>query len=284
MSRTALGKGIGALIPDLTPDQQAAGVQVVELDVRKITPNDYQPRKVFKEEELKDLSESIKSLGVIQPVIVRRLDEDRYQLIAGERRWRAVKLAGIKKIPAVVRKASNEEMLEMALIENIQREELNPIETAEAYRLLINEFKLTQEEVSAKVGKERATVANYLRLLGLPMEIRDDLSNGRLSTGHAKALLSLSAEMDQLALRSSVLHNGLSVRQTEALASKMKKTPAKAASKIPAKDPYVISLEDRLQKYFGTKVKIDAGKKGGSIRIDYFTNDDLERILELLNA
>ncbi|MDH4099140.1 MAG: ParB/RepB/Spo0J family partition protein [Nitrospirota bacterium] len=284
MSRTALGKGIGALIPDLTPDQQAAGVQVVELDVKKITPNDYQPRKVFKEEELKDLSESIKSLGVIQPVIVRRLDEDRYQLIAGERRWRAVKLAGIKKIPAVVRKASNEEMLEMALIENIQREELNPIETAEAYRLLMNEFKLTQEEVSAKVGKERATVANYLRLLGLPMEIRDDISEGRLSTGHAKALLALPSEMDQLALRSSVIQNGLSVRQTEALASKIKKAPAKAKSKVFAKDPYVISLEDRLQKHFGTKVIIDAGKKGGHIRIDYFTNDDLERILELLNA
>lgn len=284
MPRPALGKGIGALIADLTPEHQAEGIQVVELDVNKITPNDYQPRKVFKEEELKDLAESIRSLGVIQPVIVRRIDEERYQLIAGERRWRAVKLAGFKNIPAVIRKASNEEMLEMALIENIQREELNPIETAEAYRLLMTEFKLTQEAVSAKVGKERATVANYLRLLSLPMEIRDDISEGRLTTGHAKALLSLSSEMDQLALRNSVLHNGLSVRQTEALTSKMKKTPAKSVSKTPAKDPYVISLEDRLQKHFGTKVIIDAGKKGGFIRIDYFTNDDLERILELLHA
>lgn len=283
MSRTALGRGIGALIPDLPSDiDHAEGLQVIELEVKRITPNDYQPRKVFDEGAMKELADSIKSRGVIQPVTVRLIDDGRYQLIAGERRWRAVQLAGFKKIPAIVKKASNEEMLEIALIENIQREDLNPVETAESYRLLMSEFKLTQEEVAAKVGKERATVANYLRLLGLPKEIRDDISQGRLTAGHAKALLSLPNERDQMALRAQVIAKGLSVRETEALASKLKKTPPKKPASASSKDPYIVSLEDRLKRHLGTKVTVEAGKRGGSIRIDYFTNDDLERILEVL--
>ena len=199
MQKQALGKGLGALIPDLSTlddrEKKALGVSEIELD--KIVPNEYQPRKVFDDAKLRELASSIKEQGVIQPVIVHRAGSG-YQLIAGERRWRASRLAGLKTIPALVKEATKRELLEMALIENIQREDLNPLEAAEAYKRLQDEFKLTQEDLAKRVGKERSTVTNFLRLLHLPKEVKQDLAGGALSMGHAKALLSLERGRDQV--------------------------------------------------------------------------------------
>ena len=226
MQKQALGKGLGALIPDLSglddKERKALGISEIELD--KIIPNEYQPRKVFDDEKLKELAASIKEQGVIQPIIVHRAGTG-YQLIAGERRWRASRLAGLKTIPALVKEATKRELLEMALIENIQREDLNPLEAAEAYKRLQDEFKLTQEDLAKRVGKERSTVTNFLRLLNLPREVKQELATGALSMGHAKALLSLERVRDQLQAAAAIVKNGLSVREAEALASRLKNPP-----------------------------------------------------------
>ena len=270
--KTALGKGLDALIPD-------RGDNIVNLDIDRIMPGKQQPRRVFHEEALKGLSASIKEKGVLQPIIVSRTGDGTFNLIAGERRWRASMLAGLKKIPALIKNVASKDALEIALIENIQREDLNPIETAEAFNRLQQDFNMTQEELGIKVGKERATVANYLRLLKLPDEIKDLLYNGTLSMGHARALLSVEGRLHQIEAARKIIKKGLSVREAEAL-SKRPSKPKKAAG---AGDPQIQSLEERLKKSLGTKVRIvSKNKKIGRIEIEYYSLEELDRLLDIL--
>jgi ParB family chromosome partitioning protein len=278
MQKQALGKGLGALIPDLSAlddkERKALGISEIELD--KIIPNEYQPRKTFDDEKLKELAASIKEQGVIQPIIVHR-SSGGYQLIAGERRWRASRLAGLKTIPALVKEATKRELLEMALIENIQREDLNALEAAEAYKRLQDEFKLTQEDLAKRVGKERSTVTNFLRLLGLPKEVKHDVASGALSMGHAKALLSLERVRDQLQAAALIVKKGLSVREAETLAARLKNPPKEKKAR---QSHELKSVEEKLRKALGTKVSIAAKAKGGRIVIDYYSNEELDRILD----
>jgi len=278
MQKAALGKGLGALIPDLSvldeKERKSLGIMDVELD--KIVPNEYQPRKVFNDEKLKELAASIKEQGVIQPIIVHRIGTN-FGLIAGERRWRAARLAGLKAIPALVREATKRELIEQALIENIQREDLNPLEAAEAFKRLQDEFKLTQEDLARRVGKERSTITNFLRILGLPKEIKQHLATGTLNMGHAKALLSLERLRDQLLAANQIVKKALSVREAEALANRLK-NPVKE-KKTKAGTEYR-SVEERLRKSLGTKVSITPKAKGGRIVIEYYSGEELERILE----
>ena len=278
MSKQALGRGLGALIPDLSSlndkEKKALGISEIELD--KIVPTEFQPRKTFHDEALKELAASIKEHGVIQPIIVHRIGTN-YGLIAGERRWRASRLAGLKTIPALVKEATKRELIEQALIENIQREDLNPLEAAEAYKRLQDEFKLTQEDLAKRVGKERSTVTNFLRLLSLPKEVKQDLAAGNLSMGHAKALLSMERVRDQQQAALMIVKKGLSVREAEALASNLK-NPAK--EKKPKVAHELKSVEDKLRKSLGTKVSVTGKAKGGRIVIEYYSAEELDRILD----
>ncbi len=272
--KTALGKGLNALIPE-------KGEEVLHLDIDRVMPGKEQPRKSFNEGALKELASSIREKGVLQPVIVSRTGDGSFNLIAGERRWRAAILAGLKKIPALIKNVASKDALEIALIENIQREDLNPIETAEAFNRLIKDFELTQEELSERVGKERATVSNYLRLLRLPEEIKAMLYAGQLSMGHARAILSVEGRANQIETARKIIRNGLSVRETELLAKKISR-PAKARTD---KDSQISALEERLIKQLGTKVRIThKNKKGGKIEIQYYSLDELDRLLEILMA
>ena len=270
--KTALGKGLDALIPD-------RGDNVVNLDIDRILPGKQQPRRVFQEDALKGLAASIKERGVLQPIIVSRTGDGTFQLIAGERRWRASILAGLKKIPALIKNVASKDALEIALIENIQREDLNPIETAEAFNRLQLDYNMTQEELAEKVGKERATVANYLRLLKLPDEIKDMLYNGALSMGHARALISVEGRLNQIEAARKIIKKGLSVREAETLAKRPVR-PVKAASVM---DPQIKSLEERLKQSLGTKVQlVQKNKKRGKIEIEYSSLDELQRLLDIL--
>lgn len=275
--KTALGKGLEALIPE-------KGEELLYLEINRIFPGGEQPRKTFKDSSLKELAVSIKERGVLQPVIVSRLGDGSFRLVAGERRWRASQLAGLKKIPAIVKNVASKDALEIALIENIQREDLNPVETAEAFNRLLKDFNLTQEELSEKVGKERATVANYLRLLKLPEEIKSLISDGSLSMGHARAVLSIEGRAHQIEAVRKIITKGLSVREAEALAKNISLAGTKKLKGHKLhKDPQIASLEDKLIKSLGTKVKIQhKGKKGGKIEIEYYSLDELDRLLEIL--
>lgn len=275
--KTALGKGLAALIPE---KQKTA---IAELDINTITPNEYQPRRVFKDSSLQELVASIRANGVIQPVIVRKTGENSYQLIAGERRWRAAKMAGLSTLPAIVKDVAPAESLELALIENIQREDLNPVETAEAFQRLISDFNLTHEELSKRVGKDRATVTNYLRILKLPSDIKGWIAEGALSMGHAKALLQIEEPGLQIEVARKIIHDGLSVREAEAL-SRRKSTPSTGPRKRgTVRDPQIASLEEKLMHSLGTKVRlIHKGKKGGKIEIEYYSLEELDRLLEIL--
>lgn len=275
--KTALGKGLEALIPE-------KGEELLYLEINRIFPGGEQPRKTFKDSSLKELAVSIKEKGVLQPVIVSRLGDGSFRLVAGERRWRASQLAGLKKIPAIVKNVASKDALEIALIENIQREDLNPVETAEAFNRLLKDFNLTQEELSEKVGKERATVANYLRLLKLPEEIKSLISDGSLSMGHARAVLSIEGRAHQIEAVRKIITKGLSVREAEALAKNISLAGTKKLKGHKLhKDPQIASLEDKLIKSLGTKVKIQhKGKKGGKIEIEYYSLDELDRLLEIL--
>jgi ParB family chromosome partitioning protein len=278
MQKQALGKGLGALIPDLSAldDSEKKALGITEIALDKIVPNEYQPRKVFNDAKLQELAASIKEQGVIQPIIVHRSGGG-YQLIAGERRWRASRLAGLKTIPALIKEATKRELLEMALIENIQREDLNPLEAAEAYKRLQDEFKLTQEDLAKRVGKERSTVTNFLRLLGLPKEVKQDLAAGALSMGHAKALLSLDRARDQFQVAALIVKKGLSVRESEALASRLKNPPKEKKNR---QHQELKAVEEKLRKTLGTKVSITSKSKGGRIVIEYYSPEELDRILE----
>jgi len=273
--KAALGRGLDALIP-------STGGGVQEVPLSRIEPNPEQPRKNFREEALEELASSIREKGVLQPVILRKGEKGRYFLIAGERRWRAAKIAGLRNIPAIIKETSTSESLELALIENIQRDDLNPIETAEAFHRLMEEFRYTQEDLSRRVGKERATVANYLRLLKLPVEIKKLVNDGEISMGHARAILSLPTKKTQIDIARQVIKKGLSVRETEALCKKVLSPPAKKGR--PRKDPNIRALEERLSNSLGTKVKLTYRGKKGKIEIEYYSLDELDRILEILEG
>jgi ParB family chromosome partitioning protein len=270
--KTALGKGLDALIP------RDGSREVIEVDLERIVAAEEQPRKVFRDGTLKELASSIKEKGVLQPVLLRRSRDGYFTLIAGERRYRAARMAGLKKIPALVKDSTPEDSLEIALIENIQREDLGPLETAQAFQRLIKQFGLTQEKLSEKVSKDRATVANYLRILSLPEEVKKLINEGALSMGHAKALLSLTDRQKMLALAGKVVKQGLSVREAE----KLSREGTKAAKQKPPRPPEVAALEDRLIKSLGTRVKVKDRGKRGSIEIEYYSLEELDRLLDLL--
>jgi ParB family transcriptional regulator, chromosome partitioning protein len=282
--RPALGKGLSALIPDLP--EPAVRSSTLEADIDWLSPNEFQPRGVVEGERLQDLAQSIRANGLIQPIVVRRVG-DRFQIIAGERRWRAAKLAGLLRVPVVVKDvAAGEErsLLQIALIENIQRENLNPIDEALAYRRLADEFHLKQEEIATAVGKDRASVANFLRLLKLPDDVRGEVATGRLSMGHARALLSLPGEADQRRIARDIVSRSLSVRETESLVKKIVEgagPPREAAAPTPV-DVHTRAAEDRLKLLLGTRVRIVRQGARGRIEIDFNSEDELIRIYEQL--
>ena len=280
--RPALGKGLSALIPD-APEPRSSPVDV---DIDRLAPNDFQPRAQVDDAHLRELAQSIKANGVIQPIVVRRLG-DRFQIIAGERRWRAAKLAGLRRVPIAVREVApgqEQSLLEMALVENIQREDLNPIEEALAYRRLADDFHLKQEDIASAVGKDRASVANYLRLLRLPDEIRSEVASGRLSMGHARSLLSLTDEADQRRMARDVIARSLSVRETESLVKKIveRGTHAREAPAQPPVDIHTRAAEDRLKLLLGTRVRIVRQGTRGRIEIDFVSEEELIRIYDQL--
>ncbi|KKM17209.1 hypothetical protein LCGC14_1678050 [marine sediment metagenome] len=276
--KTALGKGLDALLPE-------GGGEVIEIELRRIAANAEQPRKVFREESLKELAASIREKGIIQPVLVRREPDGSFMLIAGERRFRAAHMVGLRTMPAIIRKADEEEVQEIALIENIQREDLNPLETARAFNRLMDRFGLSQEELSKKVGKERATVANYLRLLQLPKAVTDLINSGELSMGHAKAVLAIEGERARIMAAKLIVAEGLSVREAEKLAKGARPLSMgkKVTSTQTSRDPNEKALEQKLIKSLGTKVRLKhKGKKGGVLEIEYYSLEELDRIVELL--
>lgn len=289
--KPALGKGLSALIPDATSSPEASR-STLEVDIDQLEANRYQPRTHYDGARLTDLANSIAASGIIQPIVVRRLTSQtgavrpRYQIIAGERRWRAAQQAGLTRVPVTVKdvdESQHQTQLEMALIENIQRENLNPVEEALAYQRLVDEFHLTQEEIGVRVGKDRATVANVLRLLRLPDEVRDAVAGGALSMGHARALLSLTTDTDQRRVAREVIDRGLSVRDTEAL-TRRPPAPAAASPAAPAKDVHTREAEQQLRFALGTAVTIRRGRKGGSIEVAFSNEQELQRLYEYLMA
>ncbi|MBF0292975.1 MAG: ParB/RepB/Spo0J family partition protein [Nitrospinae bacterium] len=280
MTRPALGRGLSALIP-AKPAEGQKGESVRNIPVDQIFPSRFQPRTVFNPDALRELADSIRERGIIQPVIVTE-KKNGFELIAGERRWRAVKSLGLKEIPAIVKIVRDSDALEMALIENIQRENLNPVEEGHAYERLMNEFALTQEALSKKVGKNRSTVANFLRLLKLPDRIKDDLSDGRLTMGHARALLALDDEKAQIRLRDDIINAGMNVRQAESHAKSRSSKPARKTGRVD--DVHVKKAALMMERRLGVKVEIKPKAKGGSIVIHYHDLDELNRVLDLIEA
>lgn len=285
--KRALGRGLEALITptavDITAPQagmSGGGEHILSIPVSAIKTNKYQPRTDFNQEKLNELISSIKEKGVVQPVLVRRTDGG-YELIAGERRLRAIKALGIEKIPAIVKTVTDLDMLEISLIENIQREELNPIEEAHSFQRFITDFNFTQEKIAQVLGKDRSTIANTIRLLGLPKKIQDFISKSTITMGHAKAILSLPAEMDQLRVCNLVVKKALSVRETESLVARRQAGEKKPEIK---RDQNISDLESQLQQLFGTRVRIVHGRKRGKISIEYYSDEDLNRILDLIQS
>ncbi len=278
MNKIALGRGLEALIPG-GPDQATAKVaSVLNLDLDRIVPNPYQPRLRFDSEKLKNLADSIRERGIIHPILVKKVDNG-YQIVAGERRWKASKIAGLTKIPAIsVDELSDDEQLQTALIENLQREDLNPIDEALAYRKLSERFGFTQQVIAQRVGKDRSSVTNTLRLLGLPEEIKQRISEGRLSAGHARALLALENPHDQIRVGRRIVNEELSVRRTEELIYGNKKRVPRSSGRSAE----IESLENRLRQYLGTAVRISERRQKGKIKIDFYSHDDLNRILDLI--
>jgi len=274
-SRHGLGRGLGALLTG--SPEVAAGA--IELPIDSIAPNPNQPRKDFDDEALRDLAASLRQSGLLQPVVVRRLG-DGYQLIVGERRWRAAKLAGLGRVPAVVRDATDAESLELALVENLLREDLNPMEEAEAYQRLLAEFGWTQEELANRVGRDRSSIANCLRLLKLPELIQADLRAGRLTMGHARALLPLPGTAEQLKLREEILAHSWSVRATEEDVQRKRRPTRRPARRSPE----LTALEDTLRSALATRVRLIGNERAGRIEIPYTTREDLDRIAELITG
>ncbi len=288
--RNALGRGLSALLDDSGPDARKETVQAVrainDIALEAIEVNPYQPRTDFNPEALEELAESIRVQGIIQPVTVRAMGDNRYQLISGERRVQASKRAGLTRIPAYVRQANDQQMLEMALIENIQRENLNAVEVALSYQRLISECDLRQEQLGERVGKNRSTINNYLRLLKLPPDIQAALRDKKLSMGHARALINIDNVEQQLHIFRRIVDEDLSVRRVEALVRELSTgRPAKAASTAPEPSPYLQQLQGKLSSHFGTRVLVKSqGNEKGEIKIPFVSSDDLTRILELLEV
>jgi len=289
IKRPALGRGLSALIPDTAPPPARAPQtqdrgRPSELDIDLLTPNPRQPRQHINDERLEELAQSIRANGVIQPIVVRRVvaaGNDQYEIVAGERRWRASQRAGLLKVPVAVREVPDDKLLEVALIENIQREDLNPIEEAHAYRRLTDELHLSQDAIAAQVGKDRATVSNYMRLLRLPAEVRTALAEGDMGMGHARALLSLGDEAGQRRVGRDVIARGLSVRETEALVKR--EMGPKPAPPEPVKvDPNTRAAEDALKLSLGTRVRIVRKGRGGRIEVDFTSEGELQRLYERL--
>lgn len=290
MEKRALGRGLDALlnpaaIATASSEMSQAGdqEQILHIPVANIVTNKYQPRLDFNQDKLKDLMSSIKEKGVIQPILVRKV-ADGYELIAGERRLRAVKTLGLDSIPAIVKDVADIDMLEISLIENIQREGLNPIEEAVSYQKFITDFNFTQEKIAQSLGKDRSTIANTIRLLGLPKKIQDYITKGEITAGHARALLSLPTEIDQLRVCNLIVKKGLSVRETESIAAHRSSGAPDRTTAAAKKDQTLVDIEARLQQHFGTRVRIQHGKKRGRIQIEYYSTEDLNRILDLLQA
>ena len=282
--KQVLGRGLDALIPDMEASELEPG-PFFYCDIDSIRPNPYQPRRRFSDQDLKGLSSSIKEKGIIQPLVVRAVSTG-YELIVGERRWRAARLAGVKQVPVVVKNVSGAEMIETALVENIQREDLNPLEKADAYYRLIKEFGLTQREVAKRVGQERSTVANFLRLRKLPKLIKADIINNTLSMGHARALLGAETPAQQKEAWHRIVSRNLSVRAAEALVKKLKgrKLKATRAKARTSQDVYIESLADDLSRYFGTRVRIVRRGDRGKVEIEFHSNKDLERLIARLKT
>lgn len=279
MERKVLGRGLEALIPT---DSQNTRERVQSLKVVKIKASRFQPRLTFSQEKIETLAQSIREKGVIQPVLVRATEGDEYELIAGERRLRAVKHLGLEEIPAIVRRVADADLLEISIIENIQREELNPIEEAKAYQRLVQEFGFTQESIAQRVGKDKSSISNLLRLLRLHKTIQEYISKNMISFGHAKALLSIVDEKRQMIFCEKIIKDGLSVRQMEFLVERRDR--ARGTPKFTPTDPNLRDLQERLQQRLGTKVRVRHGKKRGKIEIEYYSLQDLDRLLRLFGA
>lgn len=293
--KTALGRGLGSLIPGavsasspvLSDSRETEAREYRLCSIAEIQPNPYQPRRQFTTEDLTELSLSIKEQGLIQPLIVRR-DTRGYELVAGERRLRAAKMAGLAQIAVVIKDVSDAQLLEMSIVENIQRENLNPLEESEAYHRLMEEFGLTQEQVAARVGKSRPAIANFLRLRNLPEEIKESLLDNSLSMGHAKVLLGADNRMQQKKLWHLIMEKGLSVRESERILSRMKEEKKKAEEETVSPEPdsdeiYFRGIAENLSRYFGTRVEIRRKGEKGRLEIEFYTNDDLDRLLKMLN-
>jgi ParB family transcriptional regulator, chromosome partitioning protein len=285
MNRKALGKGIEALIPDfdegLSKGEDLNGS--LNLLIDEVFPNRLQPRKNFDDEKFNELERSIREHGVLQPIIVQK-SVNGYELIVGERRWRASKKAGLKKIPAVIRDVTDLESLELALIENLNRQDLNPIEEADGYERLAKDFGLTQENIAKRMGKSRESVANIMRLLKLPRQVQQDMISGRLTMGHGRALLGLKSEQEILFLRKKIVDQSLNVRETEIQVNLLKhKSKDPKRSEKANKDIFIRNLQTELERKLGTKVEIATNQKGGKVVIKYYSNEDLERIIKMLH-
>lgn len=282
--RFGLGKGLGALIPDERLEENAvdenSGVSVININL--IKANGDQPRKSFDEEKILQLSESIKEHGIIQPIILKK-GSNTYTIVAGERRWRAAKIAGIKEVPAIIMDLSDKEILEISLIENIQRQDLNPIEEAIAFRKLIEDFNLTQEQLSNRIGKSRTAITNCLRLLNLDNRVQDYLIDGVITEGHGRTLLAIEDQEKQYKLAQTIIDEGLSVRETERLIKSINSDKEKKKTKTKEENPYYLDIRDRLESLFGTKVKLEDKKSKGRIEIEYYSEEDLQRILDILH-
>ncbi|TMV47977.1 ParB/RepB/Spo0J family partition protein [Paenibacillus mesophilus] len=277
-----LGKGLDALIPSLHVSDDD---KVIEIPLKELRPNPYQPRKTFNEDSIGELAQSIKEHGVIQPIIVRTVLRG-YEIIAGERRFRASQQCGLEKIPAVIRKFSDQQVMEIALIENVQREDLNAIEIANAYQALVEQFQFTQEELSVKVGKSRSHIANFLRLLQLPEDVKQHVSRGTLSMGHARAIVGVKDDKTKKELANMTVKNEWSVRFLEDYIKQMEeeKQPQKDKAKEKRKDPYIDQLEESLRDRYRTTVKIKHQNDKGKIELLYYSKDDLERLLDILQG
>jgi ParB family transcriptional regulator, chromosome partitioning protein len=290
VKRRALGRGLGALIPQGTPSTPPPADRRVL--ITEIRPNPHQPRRYFDDARLAELADSIKQQGILQPLIVRKIEQG-YELIIGERRLRAAQKAGLDRVPVIIKDVTDAQSMEMALVENIQREELTPIEEGLAYRQLMEELHLTQEEVASRVGKSRPVITNLLRVLGLPEEIKEEIDRGNLSVGHARTLVSLGTPEQQIALARRIMRQGLSVRETETLVAQAVAQPLAESPPVSASqdvtsessalhDIHVSALEEELMHVFGTKVRLRPKKKGGRIEIEYYSSEELEGILARL--
>ncbi|MBO0720700.1 MAG: ParB/RepB/Spo0J family partition protein [Blastocatellia bacterium] len=281
MARKALGRGLSALLSDSL--SLARGDELLEVDIELIEPNPDQPRLSFDEHKLDELAQSIQANGLVQPILLRRLPHGNYQIVAGERRWRAAQRAGLQRINAVVRDIPDSRLLELALIENIQREELNPIEEAHAYQRLIRDFRMTQDEMALRVGKDRSSIANHLRLLRLPVDIQKMLENGSLTAGHARALLALESEQQQLKMANDIISGSLSVRDTErAVKRSSSGNRIRDNSTAPRNDANIRAAELKLKRFLETQVKIQLGQNGGKIEIEFSSMGELDRIYSII--